>query len=270
MRKLLRALGTWQGPEKVAEAITARGFLVPRFYRDEMIAYCRACGVDDSSDLETYWNEASREVVSCGGQANPRQRRFIGEIPYRSAYLDQLAEAKKSLPPSDFLEIQPCLLRWLEEDQSQGAKLGKALLERAESFKDQERARHPTLPSGWTGKKRDVPPIFRHFAEQCGFIEKKLPQRGFIGGGKAFCKETASGLVFHCWVDTGGLPDVAPRVPLEFFVSHVEDRFPPLGAGPDTICVGAECYARFRSPENAIYGIYALINIFDAFYSTFE
>ena len=142
-------------------------------------------------------------------------------------------------------------------------------MERTESFKDQERARHPTLSGDWTGKKRDVPPIFRYYAEQCGFIQKKVPQRGYIGGGKAFCKETASGLVFHCWVDTGGLPNVAPRLPLDFFVSHVEDRFPPLGAGPDTIYVGAECYARFRTPENAIYGIYALINIFNAFCSTF-
>ena len=121
----------------------------------------------------------------------------------------------------------------------------------------------------WTGKKRDVPPIFRHFAEQCGFVEKKLHRRGFAGGGKAFCKETASGLLFHCWVDTGGFPNVAPRLPLEFFVSHVEDKFPPLGAGPDVMYVGAECYARFRTPENAIYGIYALVNTFDAFCSTF-
>jgi hypothetical protein len=61
---------------------------------------------------------------------------------------------------------------------------------------------------GWTGKKRDVKSILQHFAERQGYEERMLEVRGFgwlsgSGKGKAFCKETSGGLLFHCWVDTG-------------------------------------------------------------------
>jgi hypothetical protein len=112
--------------------------------------------------------------------------------------------------------------------------------------------------------------FLRHFAEKKGFRLQFLPARGFAESGRAFCKETESDLIFYCWVDAGGLPDVIGHLPVMFFVSHKDDDLPPLGAGPASIYAGAEYYSIVGNSTSAVYGIYALVEIFDAFLSTFS
>jgi hypothetical protein len=173
-------------------------------------------------------------------------------------------------------ELHPCLRRRIEQRVYGKKHFGGTLFNDLENSKEGECRRHAISPDGWTGKRKDVKPIVRRFAERKGFEERVLEVRGFgrvsgsAGPGKAFCKELPSGLLFHFWVDTGGLSDFFMRLPLMFFVSHVEDPIPPLGAGPDAMYVGADNYALFQTPSTAVLGICALVEIFDAFASTFS
>jgi hypothetical protein len=118
--------------------------------------------------------------------------------------------------------------------------------------------------------KFDLKSALRYYAERDGYVEEYLSNRGFAGSGKAFCKRTESDLMFYFWVDDGGFLEVYGRLPIMFFVSHLYDSFPPMGAGPDSIYVGSEYYARFNTTESAILGIFALVKIFDSFFATFS
>jgi hypothetical protein len=280
MRPLLEALATWRGPEEVGKEIARRGFLVPQAYRHLMIAYCDSVGF--ASDLETYWSERAREKVLCGGRVDSDGRRFLGEVAYRSAYLDRLAIERETLPKSRMAVLHPCLRRWAEEKQGTDGQLARSLWQKLDELKEAERERYGILGDGWTGKKRGVVPLLRSYAQSLGFEEKYLPVRGFDKG-KALCKQMPSGLIFYCWVDTGGHPEARHRLPLYFFVSHVDETFlppdfdprvdesyPPLGAAPDTMYAGAEYYSVFETQEMAVFGIFALVEIFDAFFSTFQ
>lgn len=280
MRALLKALATWRGPEEVGKEIAKRGFLVPQAYRQHMIAYCASVGL--ALDLETYWSESVRESVFCGGRVDSDRRRFLGEVAYRSAYLDRLAIEREALPKSRVALLHPCLRRWAEEKRRTDGQSARPLWQKLDELKEAERKRYGISGDGWTGKKRGVVPLLRSHAQSRGFEEKYLPSRGF-GKGKAFCKQKPSGLIFYCWVDIGGLPDARHRLPLYFCVSHVDETFlppdfnprvdesyPPLGAAPDTMYAGAEPYSVFKTSEMAVFGIFALVEIFDAFFSTFQ
>lgn len=280
MRLLLEVLATWRGPEEVGKEIAKRGLLVPQAYRRHMIAYCNSIGV--ASDLETYWSEWAREFVRCGG-VNSHGREFGDEVAYRSSYLDRLAAERKALPKSQFAGLHPCLLRWAEEKKRTGGQSARLLSEKLDELKEAERRKYGISGNGWTGKKRGVVPLLLSFAQSRGFEERFLSARGIAGKGKALCKEKPSGLIFYCWVDTGGFPDAKHRLPLYFSVSHVDDTFlapnfdprvdesfPPLNLTPDAIYAGSAAYARFKTPEMAVFGIFALVEIFDAFFSTFQ
>jgi hypothetical protein len=268
MRPLLEALATWQGPESVGLEIAKRGFFVPQAYREYMTAYCGTIGV--VSDLETYWSERAREYVFCGGGVDYYRRRFQGDVAYRSAYLDRLAAEREALPEWRVPEIHPCLRRWIEESKRTKGQSTRSLAQKLAELKELERQRYDISGSGWTGKKRGVVPLLRSYAQSRGFEERLLPVRGFVGKGKAFCKKTPSGLIFYCWVDTGGFPESTQRLPLYFSACHVNDNYPPLTVGPDTMYVGVASYAAFETPELAVFGIFALVEIFDAFLSTFD
>jgi hypothetical protein len=268
MRPLLEALASWRGPKAVGDDIAKRGFLVPQAYRREMIAYCERIGV--ASDLETYWSEWAREHVLCGGRVDYYRRRFLGEIAYRSAYLDRLATEREASQGSQVAEIHPCLRRWLEENRKAHGELAFFLNQKLDELKEAERRRYGISGNGWTEKKRGVVPLLRSYAQSRGFEERLLPIRGFAGKGNAFCKQTPSGLIFYCWVDLGGFPEVKRRLPLYFYVCHVDDSYPPLSVGPDVMYVGAACYAVFKTPELAVFGVFALVEVFDAFYKTFD
>jgi|SRR5579862_367264 len=279
MRPLIEALASWRGPEEVAREIAKRGLLVPQVYREHMIAYCET--VAAASDLETYWSERAREIVFCGG-ADPDGRRFPREVAYRSAYLDRLAIERKALPKSPLAVLHPCLRRWQEESRRTDRQSTRLLRQKLDAQKETEREKFGISGAGWTGKKRGVVPLLQSYAQARGFEERYLPARGVAEKGKAFCKQKPNGLIFYCWVDVGGYPDATHRLPLYFCVSHVDDTFlppdfdprvdesyPPLIAVPDTMYTGAEQYSFFETPEMAVFGIFALVEIFDAFFSTF-
>jgi hypothetical protein len=265
VRKLLQALALWEGPSNVAQEIERRSLLIPQIYRQSMLKYCESCRLE--RDLDIYWSECSKEYVFSGGRADSRRRRFAGEAPYRSCYLDELAESADAQPGQ---HLHPCLRRWQEEDDRSGGQLSRASFEHLEELKIRERERHYMVHTGPMRTKRDVKSILRYYAERNGYFEEHLSDRGFSGSGNAFCKKTKSRLLFYCWVDEGGFPEVSGRLPIMFFVSHQEDTFPPMGAGPDSIYVGSEYYARFKTSENAILGIFALVEIFDSFFATFS
>jgi hypothetical protein len=232
-----------------------------------MIEYCRANCVD--SDLEAYWSESAKECIFSGGRADSNRRRRLEDALYRSEYLDQLMLQRRGIDTSSVPALHPCARRWIEEVEFGKKNLGRILWDKIEAFKTAERERHGPMVDCWTGEKKTAKLILDHYAELRGFAERKLEVRGLQGGGRAWCKEKPSGLIFYCWVDVGGLSGAGARLPLHFHVSHVEDNLRPCGAGPDTMYVGADYYAVFKTPENAVYGIFALIEIFDAFASTF-
>src|ERR1700741_1197935 len=125
---------------------------------------------------------------------------------------------------------------------------------------------------GWTGKKRDVKPILQRYLEGQGFAEERLRRRDAGQPARAFCKETQAGLVYQCWVATGGLPDVI-KLPLEFCVTHKDDPGLTFWIGEFIgIVPGFEFYGNCAEepPGCCGLGIYAFAQAIDLFVQSLE
>ena len=117
-------------------------------------------------NLETYWAECSKEYILSGGRVDPPRRRFLGEAPYRSAYLDKLAAEFPNLPRGNVGHLDPCLRRWHEENVQSKGQLSRHFSEKMETIKAIAWEARGISADGWTGKKKDLKPILRHFALQ--------------------------------------------------------------------------------------------------------
>lgn len=257
----------WLGPAHVEAEVTRRGFSLPALYRTEMTKFCES---NLTPSLEEYWSESVREYVLCGGRADPQRRRFMGQIGYRSTYLDRLAADLAEPRQAGHSQLHPCLQQWSNERRRSSDACSRRLQEKLEAAKKNELHRIGFAPVGWDEQKLGLVPILRTYAKEVGFVEKRFSHRGYQQEGNAFFKQNSIGLIFYCWVDTDGRASASGRLPLSFFVTHVDDEKSFMGCGPDIMCTGTGSYATYSEPDLASYGVFALMQIFDCFCTSFS
>jgi hypothetical protein len=94
MRQFVELLSPWRGRSHVQRELEARGYLLPRRYRESVAA---SCSSEARLDLDKYWDDDAREYVCSAGQVNTATRIFPDFLSYRSQYLDQLASIRKTI-----------------------------------------------------------------------------------------------------------------------------------------------------------------------------
>ncbi|MGH7017674.1 MAG: hypothetical protein ACRED8_11425 [Caulobacteraceae bacterium] len=262
------ALAKWKGPEWLWAEVERRGLKTPSAYRAEVAAFCRERGLP--SDVETYWAEEARERIFSCGEADPQFRVGLGSAPYRSRYLDELANFAEGRP-SFLPPIHHAGLReWGKHLKVPPPDPNQSLVRRLERSKESERLRLGIDGAGWTGTKKGFTPILRRFAEARDFSEDRLPARWPLGPGKVFVRNGSGGLLAFAWVDTGGRPDALHRLPIALNVAHISDLERSFGLGLNYISPGALSYNSFFTPEMAVYGVYANVELLDAFVASFD
>lgn len=269
MERFLAALGKWAGPEAVEMELAKRKLLVASEYRREIIEFCNS--KDVQSDVSLYWSECAKERILSGGRADPDRRRNLDGTLYRSSYLDALArEIEDGAGKPRSPRLHPCIRCWINADETSRGELGKSLWQRLEEFKERERQIHAIVAEGWTGLKKETRKFLQQFAIQRGYVEGNIELKElFATKRRMFYKRTSSGLIFCCAVDTGIREPITYRLPIMFFATHESNESRPMVLAPNVMYYGADYYAVFRSDALAIFGIYALTELFDAFVGTF-
>ena len=255
---LIEKLSTWKGRQCVQKEMESRGFTIPGIYQRYVIS---SCGSDTASGIETYWDEYAKEWICSRGWGNPNLRVFKGEHTYRSKYLDDLAlnfDYKGS--PLRNPPIHPCIFSFEMQRRIQG--FGNKIVAMIDDAKELEIKNFELSESesGWTGLKRDVAPILKKFIEA----------RGFQRNGRFFTKKMPSGLLFSCYVDSGG-KEYTVDLSLRFLIQHENDIGLTFEVGHfDILVPGFSYYKLYKTPKSAILGIYAHAEMFDVLSGSFE
>lgn len=241
----------WNAYTKVTEAMSAKGFLVPRMYRDFVSNYCPGAL---SNNLNVYWEEVAREYASSGARRDSWARSFKVHS-YRSQYLDELAGSFATLDnPCGVKILHPCLVKFNNQcflDKLLWASLLGDIRER----KIAEIASLSVTSPDWSGNKRDLVAPFARIAKTMGFNEDRGNwQTRYYG---SFLVRTR--------VDVGGNARAVSVLPLEANAMQKDRPESLFNVTLDLIVPGFEQYERFVSPEEAFLGIAAHYACLDAF-----
>ena len=222
------------------------------------------CGLNEEQYLKQYWDEWTKEYVCSGGRCNSGLREFPTDYSYRSHYLDELAN-KFNYAESPFRgspPIYPCLHEF-EIKFRKSTDFRESINALVNTEKVIEFATLNLTTDGWTGQKQAVVKLFESSLSNKGFTKKKKSDLVHF-------KQSSSGLIFKCFVDIGGRPNVVDT-PLEFFISTKENEDVAFHVSRfENIAPGFRWYTSFTTAEFGALGIYAHIEMFDVLYHSFE
>lgn len=111
------------------------------------------------------------------------------------------------------------------------------------------------------GKKRDVVPFVKLFADSKGFVTRR----------NRFRKKTSNELIFEFYVDAGGTPRLTSKLPLNCIIYHVSDPdFIFEISWFNNIIPGFKWYTVFSTPLSGVLGVLAHVEMFDIIYHSFQ
>ena len=249
MHPLIIALGAWPGRRATKSFLEAKGYMLPDRYKNIVLANCDSC---DGAALERYWDEAALEYFCAAGRVRSNQRKFGGETSYRSEYLDRLASlATNRDAVSRGLPLDHGLQAFMA---GRGSDFWQRITEEMERHKRAEIERFGISVNEDTGTKMDFSKLLHRAAEAKGFVIKNGKWR----------KTFAEALEFCCFIDSGMSRTWAFQLPLQTEIIH---RSAPdlvfLSPLADILVPGFNYYQLYQSPEGAVLGIEAHIDLFN-------
>lgn len=253
MHLLLAALAKWPGRQPTKALLAARGYVLPDRYREIILANLdRPIG----ADLDHYWDEVAMEYICAVGRVNSNHRAFSGETSYRSAYLDGLAAASRSDGSgAPTRSLHAGLRELLIEGDKPGNELWPRTADQLEGSKALEINHFEISANGWSGRKADLSKHLSMVAESRGFE----PHR------KKWRKQFGDALEFRCLIDAGMRSTWSFQLPLIFEIEHGAANDLVFSTWQfDYLMPSFRYYRQYRSPEAAILGIQAHIDLLDA------
>lgn len=255
MHPILQALSRWPGRGATKSILEAKGYWLPERYREIVLANCSEC---DEGKIDRYWDEVALEYLCAAGRVYSDRRKFGGETAYRSRYLDNLASLPENQDvvaqgqPLDF-GLQAFRKRVLTPIKP-GYTIFGEISEKMEKLKQVEIKNFMISPLEWTRTKGDFSRCLKKIAESRGFEFKKKRWRKNYGGF----------LDFFCFIDGGMRRTWKFQLPVNFEIAHTSS--PEIGLHTwnfDPLMPGFHYYRLHRSPESAILGIQAHVDLFD-------
>lgn len=196
------------------------------------------------------------EYLCSAGRVRSNDRQFSGETTYRSAYLDDLATAARSDgigPPTRSLHAG--LRQLLIDGDKPGDELWLRIARQMEELKYNEIKHLAITHSGWTGTKADFSKLLSITAEAREF---KLQNRKWR-------KKFGDALEFRCAIDAGMRSTWSFQLPLIFEIEHGAANDLVFSTWQlDYLMPGFRYYHQYSSPEAAILGIQAHVDLLDA------
>jgi hypothetical protein len=256
MHPLLTALAAWPGRRATESFLEAKGYFLPARYKEIVLANSSNC---DEAGLDRYWDEVALEYLGAGGKVASDRRAFAGKTAYRSAYLDALIalpENRDRAQPG--FPLDRCLAAFEAKKYvrtADGQDFVSEVREAMEAHKKDEIRRFGIASAGWTGTKGDFRVFLQKMAEERGFILKRKRWRKLFG----------EHLELRCGIDGGMRITWTFQLPLTFEIVHT--AAPDLVFDSwffDALMPGFHYYRIYRSPEDAILGIQAHLDLFDA------
>ena len=256
MHPLLAALAAWPGRQATKSALEAKGYWVPERYKKMVLAHCDDC---DEGALEFYWNEVALEYFCSAGRVDSGRRVFSGDTSYRSKHLDDLAALHiRKNGKLDGFPLEDGLRRFRSKIYSsthiEGIHLGRWISNKISEYKQDEITNFHISAAGWTGTRKD-------FAISLG---KLAEARGFVFFRKKWRKSFGPFLEFSCNVDSGMRTTWTFQIPVVLEIVHrsAPDFVFHLGLR-DALIPGFDYYRSYHSPESAVLGMQAQIDLFD-------
>lgn len=109
--------------------------------------------------------------------------------------------------------------------------------------------------AGWSGTQRDI----------LNFLKATAEPRGFVFHGNKWRKNFGDTLEFRCYVDYGKRSTWTFQLPLIFEIEHRSVKDLTFSTWQlDWLMPGVRYYRRYKSPEAAVLGMQAHIDLFDA------
>jgi hypothetical protein len=250
MHPLVMALAAWPGRRETKPHLEAKGYWLPERYREIVLANCNNC---DEAALEHYWDEVALEYFCSAGRVQTMRRKFGVDPSYRSEYLDGLASsaahrdaASRGLPLDHSLQVFMA---------GRSTDFWQRIAEQMERYKRVEIESFNISAKEWTGTKGDFSKFLRKAAEARGFVFKNWMWRKAFGEVLEFC----------CFIDEGRRTTWRFQLPLLFEVIH--NSAPDLTfytPQAELLVPGFNYYEMYQSPESAILGIQALVDLFNS------
>jgi hypothetical protein len=136
-----------------------------------------------------------------------------------------------------------------------GDTLAADVSKQMESYKQLEIQDHRISEAGWTGRKKDFYNFLKKIAEARGFEFKKKKWRKTFGEALEFCFSVDSGMQ-RTWTF---------QLPLIFEIIHkAAPDLVMLTWNADDLMPSFHYYRIYRSPERAILGLQAHVDLLDA------
>jgi hypothetical protein len=258
MVTLKAVLQRWQGPEYFREKFRQRGFRLGENYQALVAG---SCSLDDTENLICYWAEVAKEHVSSAGTTESDSRQFRVSGCYRSQFLDQLALEKEKQTGEIYQKSLSICFRRFRQRELENREYLKENAEKYATMKKSEIARLNVEELDWNERRSEVTPILGAHLSPLGFKRTGLHQ---------FSKRLSNGLVFVCFVVTGGRERCKFNIPIEFVVRHIDDSDQMFHPAFQVIEPGFELYSYYLDSKSARLGIQAHANIFDVFSESFS
>lgn len=253
MHPLLAAFSKWPGRQPAKALLSARGYTLPDRYREIIVANLDG---PNGADLDRYWDEVAMEYLCAAGGVRSNDRAFSGETAYRSAYLDDLAtSARRDGISTPIRSLHAGLRNLLIEGDNPGNELWPRTASQLESAKTSEIEHFGISAGGWTGRKADLSKHLSMLAQSRGFESHRKKWRKKFGGA----------LEFRCVMDVGMRSTWNFQLPIVFEIEHqAADDLVFSTWQLDYLMPGFRYYHQYSSPEAAILGIQAHIDLLDA------
>lgn len=255
MNPLIAVLAAWPGREATKSELEAKGYWLPQRYKEVVLANCSGF---NECELERYWSEVALESFGAAGRVDSDRRVFRGETAYRSQYLDDLAlsEVNRGMAEKGF-SLEPAIqafrtkMRTTNED---GKLFGSEVSSRLEGHKQTEIDYFQIHADAWTGKKIDISHALKNAAMQKDFVYKQ----------KKWRKTFRDSIECAVYVDAGISRTWTFQLPLIFEIYHqVDPTFTFTTYNAEKIIQGFEYYRLYKTPEAAVLGVNAYVELFD-------
>ncbi|MFM9845734.1 MAG: hypothetical protein ACKVP3_01055 [Hyphomicrobiaceae bacterium] len=250
MHPLLTGLACWPGRSATKSLLEAKGYWLPERFREIMLTNC---GCSDEAALDRYWDETALEYLCSAGRVRSNDRIFSGETAYRSEYLDGLASSmtKRGIA-SPVISLHEDLRTFKIKANEPGSKTWPPIADEMEKCKIPEIENFAISAAEWSGTKGDLSKCLNKTAESRGFAFKKKRWRKDYGA-----------LELRCYIDAG------MRSTWTFqLVFEIEHKLAPDLVFStwllEPLMPGFHYYHRYESPEVAILGIQAHVDLLDA------
>jgi len=250
MHPLLEALSHWPGRRATKSILEAKGYWLPEYFSKIVLANCGNC---DAEKIERYWDEAALEYLCSAGRVDSNRRLFGGETSYKSEYLDGLASYPVNRQAAECgLSLEPGLQKFRTRSLAAQGLLAMQFSEQIEQHKQGEILTFNIIAEEWTYTKKD-------FYTYLGKIAK---ERHFVYNRKKW-RRTLNDIDIVCSIESGMQRTWKFQLPLNFEIVHnSQPDFALRTNWAGALMPGFESYNLHRSPQSAILGIQAYVDLF--------